>query len=176
MGFGPFAGVPSNPAERLAVGLNERSISGAGVVGCPMPVSYERSIRKTRVLVEMHQPRVLLGGGIATERKRPSLELSGRNRCDSRQVDVDGVGLARLVPRGPTAMGSRLASDSLCQPIEAEISDDAGSFVCNSWLYQSLHHFPDREVGFLHIPPNWYEPDRVLVLLGLALRNTYVQG
>jgi len=176
MGFGTFPGVPSNPAQHLALALNGRTVGDRLVVGEGMPVSYERCVRRTRTLVASYRPELLLGVGVATERRVPSLERTARNRCDSRRVDVDAIGVAKLVPGGPDVLHTDFVSKALCDAIDGELSDNAGDYVCNAWLYDSLRLFSALRVGFLHLPAHGIDANQAMDLLRRGLENNHAEG
>ena len=42
------------------------------------------------------------------------------------------------------------------------MSEDAGGYVCNGWLYRVGRALPDTPVCFVHIPPTGLAPERLL--------------
>jgi pyroglutamyl-peptidase len=69
--------------------------------------------------------------------------------------DMRGIirGPAAIETGGPATLNSTL----FCGPVTAiashASSDDAGCYLCNYIYYRALRRFPDRRVGFVHVPP-----------------------
>ncbi len=149
MGFGPFGPVRDNPARRLAL-----AVDGAGdraiIVGRPMPVSFRRAVARTLEEVAQHQPEAVLGIGVARRRASPESERYAHRRTGP-HPDIDGLSFTL---HGPPRLRSTFDPAPFLPGCGH--SDDAGSYVCNAWLYQMLQQ-GDRPVGFLHIPPRGVE-------------------
>lgn len=75
--------------------------------------------------------------------------------------DVDGVCVADLEPDGPALRRASIDCERFAAALDAEVSEDAGAYVCNAWLYQALGHL-DLPTGFLHIPPAGMDAARLL--------------
>jgi pyroglutamyl-peptidase len=91
------------------------------------------------------------------------LERVARKRVDPDKPDAAGFapksGLARR--SGPQTLTTTFPIEAIRRALlqagfPAELSDDAGSYVCNATLYRSLGSVsPEakRVVGFVHVPP-----------------------
>lgn len=160
LGFGPFLDIEDNPASRLALAV-DGALDGR-VVGRTMPVSYVRSLAFTREAVAEHEPTLLLGIGVARSRSVAMLERVARARCNT-TPDVDGVcGVLSGQDREATL------PDVFVGALGLPVSEDAGAYVCNAWLYGALEH--TCHVGFLHIPPAGWSSERLVTALESVLR------
>jgi len=156
-GFEPFDGDAENPSqlvvERLAGCVDATAI---------LPVSAARTPVALRAAIERHRPDVVLSLGLASERAHVSLERVAINVVDCVIADNDGVRLRDepVLPGGPTAYFSTLPLRAILAAWEAEdvpgeLSNSAGTFMCNQALYWSLHLAAEfgHRAGFIHVPP-----------------------
>lgn len=159
-GFEAFPGVAENPTMRLIQSL---------------PDSRHETLRRSRTLVLPTRyghapdslvialdpaPRVLIMTGYSRKATTPVIETRASNRCAPDLVDAGGD-----LPAGnrdgtehlegtcdSQALGRRLAEAG----IRAELSDDAGSYVCNHLYYNALRMVKVRQMQtralFLHLP------------------------
>jgi tRNA nucleotidyltransferase (CCA-adding enzyme) len=148
-------------------------VDGAGlgndrVVGRVMPVSYARAPELTEAWARELGAELLLGVGVARGRGTPELERLGRRAVDPALADVDGAQLAdlgQLAGEGPALRWSTLPETPFCAASGAIPSRDAGSYVCNAWLWQTLGRLPRASgvsVGFLHVPDAGMAPEALL--------------
>lgn len=161
-GFGPFGAVVDNPAARLARAVHGRRIGGHTVVGCVIPVSYARGPDTTIALARDLGPRFVVGLGVATARGTVEVERRAIAAGDGRTPDVDGVILDRL--DGPDVVHATLDAERLAAALGADLSDDAGRYVCNAWLHRVAQAL-DVPVGFVHLPADGLDPERLLTAL-----------
>jgi tRNA nucleotidyltransferase (CCA-adding enzyme) len=93
---------------------------------------------------------------------------------------VDGAQLADLAQLGgdgPATRWSTLAEAPFCAASGAGVSRDAGAYVCNAWLWQTLGALPRASgvaVGFLHVPEAGMAPEALLA--GLAAVRAAAAG
>lgn len=164
LGFGAFGSVPENPSARIARAVDGLRI-GAGnltVVGRVMPVSYARSYEFTRSVIAEVQPVFVLGIGVATGREGPMVERVGRNVASATVPDVDDTVLTDHGAGAPTLECDWAAP--LAAALRLPLSDDAGEYVCNSWLYRVLR--AELPAAFLHVPLSGYAPEALAAGLG----------
>lgn len=168
IGFGPFLDVADNPAARLARAVDGRRAGHARVMGRVMPVSYHRAVTVTQALVAGSGATAVLGVGVARGRGHAALERKGRRRVDPELADVDGVCLEWLTDGGENDGGENdvevtMDLARLRGALDVPVSDDAGAYVCNAWIYRVVralgHTLP---VGFLHVPDEGFDPDRLV--------------
>jgi pyroglutamyl-peptidase len=158
-GFGPFGAVVDNPSGRLARAVDGATVAGQSVVGRTLPVSWYRGPAETIAWARQLRPTLVLGFGVATSRNGVDVESIGCPGGDGETPDADGVirDVEEGAPRAASIDVRRLAI-----ALDARISLDAGRYLCNGWLYQVLGALPDTPVGFVHVPPQGLDPDRLL--------------
>lgn len=130
-----------------------------------MPVSYERSHSFTQEMCARHDPEFILGIGVAGGRTEALIERKGRNRAIRGAPDVDGVCLVDH-GTGTLEMSCPWAED-VAAAIGIGVSDDAGEYVCNSWLFRALR--AQLPAAFLHVPMEGFDADRLAEGLGRFL-------
>ncbi|MDQ0756886.1 pyroglutamyl-peptidase I [Arthrobacter sp. B3I4] len=168
-GFEPFGGETTNPswaAARGAAALLEAA--GHKAVAVELPCVFGDAIEALRAALAKHRPELVLCAGQAGGRAGISLERVAIN-CDDARIP-DNAGKAPVdepvVPDGPAAYFSTLpvkAALSALQAagIPAEVSQSAGTYVCNHVFYGLMHAVrltPGVRAGFVHVP---YGPDQV---------------
>ncbi len=157
-GFGSFPGVSTNPTERVAQAVDGQTVGGVRIIGRVLPVSFERGPSRAIALANELAPRLVLGLGVAG---RPTIcvERRGVRWAWSPTVDVDGGHECLL--EGPDEIEATLDTQRLAEALEATLSDDAGDYVCNAWLYRVAQAL-DVPVGFVHVPPSGISVERLL--------------
>lgn len=168
VGFGPFGAVYDNPAARLARALDGAAVDHPSgpipVLGGVIRVTWWGCIEDTLRLAEGFTPAAILGVGVATLRSGLEVERVGRRFVSDVNPDNDGVHLTDLEQDGPVERRATIAVESFAESLGATVSDDAGGYVCNAWLYQAVGAF-SVPVGFLHVPSGGADPARVLSAL-----------
>ena len=150
-GFEPFGEHETNPSQLVAEALD-------GVV---FPVSYERAAHALRAAIDERKPNLVICLGLAHERRAISVERWAHNLDEATTIDnagVAGSGSA-IEPGGPLARASTLAVDAIvaaldAEEIPAEVSRDAGGYLCNHVFYSLMGALPaGTRGGFVHVPP-----------------------
>ena len=162
-GFGPFAGVESNPSEVVVARLKDTVFTAIDLRTHVLDVSYRRSVQQVDELVKKHVPELVIHLGVA--RSTPYLRVEARavNLKGSDLTDVDGErGLGRPVQEEEEVGTLRYSSfgvESLVRDFEragfpAQVSMDAGRYVCNAVYYHSLRLLEQADTPclFLHVP------------------------
>jgi pyroglutamyl-peptidase len=169
-GFDAFGGDTVNPSWLVAQALDGEIIQGHRIVAAQLPTEFVTSRKVLAGLLRKHRPALVLCLGLAGGRARLSLERVAINVQDARIADNAGAQPIdqRIIARGPAAYFSTLPIKAMLQAIEAEgvpaeISQTAGTFVCNHIFYALMHHLtisvrqsprssrPPRG-GFIHVP------------------------
>ena len=152
-GFEPFGEHAVNPSALIANSFD-------GVV---LPVSYARAADALRAAIDDADPDVVLCFGLAEKRTKVSVERFAHNLDEASTTDNDEApGSGREIdPAGPLAFRSTLPVDDIvaaldAEGIPAEVSRDAGGFLCNHVFYvlmQTLERErPQARGGFVHVP------------------------
>ncbi|THJ64916.1 pyroglutamyl-peptidase I [Arthrobacter echini] len=162
-GFEPFGGEATNPSWLAVQQAVERLRElGRDAVAVEIPCVFGESRAVLDVALEDHHPDIVLCVGQAGGRERISLERVAINVDDARIPDNAGNRPidAPVVDGGPAAYFSTLPIKACAQAlhaldIPAEVSQTAGTYVCNHLFYGLMHRLADRpEVrgGFIHVP------------------------
>jgi pyroglutamyl-peptidase len=149
-GFEPFGAHSKNPSQLVAERLG----------GAVLPVSATRLGPALDDLIERHQPRLLIGLGLAAGRTTLAVERVGINLIDFPGPDNDGQRPSGepIVLDGPAAYFATLPLPTIIDRWQARgvpgyVSNTAGTFCCNQALYLSLHERrPGMLAGFIHLP------------------------
>lgn len=164
-GFGAFPGVVDNPTATLVRAVDGRSVRGRPVIGRVLPVAYERGPDEAVATARSAGAALVVGLGVAVGRERVAVEARAVRVCEGPDVD----GWCPEVPGdGPEVVRSTLDVPALAAALGADVSHDAGRYVCNAWLYRVTRAL-DVPVGFVHVPPAGLHPERLLTGLRALL-------
>ena len=161
-GFAPFEGATTNPSWQAVRALRNRRIAGHRIVARELPTEFGASLKVLRAAIRDTKPRLVLCVGLATGRERISLERVAINVDDACIPDNAGaqpVDVA-VVEDGPAAYFATLPLKAMLVAlreagIPAEVSQSAGTFVCNHVFYGLMHALrrrPAVRAGFIHVP------------------------
>jgi len=161
-GFTPFGDETINPSWEAVRVLHDREIAGHRVVARLLPTVFAASRRELEAAVHEIQPTILLGVGQAGGRSRLSIERVAINVQDARLPDNEGAQPIDepVMPVGPSAYFSTLPIKAMLAALQsaglpAEVSNTAGTYVCNHVAYLMLHlatRAAGARAGFIHIP------------------------
>lgn len=160
-GFDPFAGDTINPSWEAVSRLHGKVIADRCIVSEQLPTTFAGAPKALRVALRRHAPELVLCVGQAGGRAALSLERVAINVNDARIPDNAGAQPVDtpVVARGPAAYFTNLPikamhADLCAAGIPAEISQTAGTFVCNQVFYVLMHALAGTRVrgGFVHIP------------------------
>jgi pyroglutamyl-peptidase len=159
-GFDPFGGETINPAWE-AVKLLPEQIGNFRIHKLQIPTVFGLAAETVLKTAETIHPDVILCVGQAGGRAAVTPERVAINLRDARISDNQGnqPTEAPIVPDGPAAYFSTVPVSSMAQSIRdaglpGQVSNTAGTFVCNDTLYSLLHHYAGTpvRVGFIHVP------------------------
>ena len=166
-GFEPFGGETVNPSWEAVRVLQGVRIAGHRVETRCLPVVFGEALTCLGKAIADSKPVLVICVGQAGGRGQISLERIAINVDDARLPDNAGQCPvdAAVVTGGPAAYFStlpikRLLVDLQRAGIPAEISQTAGTYVCNHVFYGLMHRLTkSRGVrgGFVHIP---YSPEQ----------------
>ena len=164
-GFDPFGNEALNPSWLAVQALHGRQILGHRVVAACLPTVFGQSSRVLAALIRQHKPSLVLCVGQAGGRQAISLERVAINVNDARIADNAGAQpIDTPVDRnGPTAYFTSLPIKAMLLALQgagiaAEVSQTAGTFVCNHVFYALMHQLATgrglKKVrgGFVHVP------------------------
>jgi pyroglutamyl-peptidase len=160
-GFEPFGGDTVNPSAELAMALDAAAPRGVSVAAAILPCAFAAMPEALEAALRRHRPDMLLGFGLAGGRSAISLERIGINVIDARIADNAGAQPVDVpvIEGGPAAYFATIPIKAAYARLKeagipAEISQTAGTFVCNAALYTSLHlaRSGGFRAGFVHLP------------------------
>ena len=145
--------------------LDGQRVAGHRIVTAQLPTVFDESHKVLANLMRCHLPTLVIVVGQAGGRQALSLERLAINIDDARASDNAGrqpIDMP-IVPNGPAAYFSGLPVRAMLQALQqsgiaAELSDTAGTFVCNHVFYRLMHALarqrrePRRRGGFIHLP------------------------
>lgn len=161
-GFDPFGGESINPAIESVKRLPDM-IDGATIIKLEIPTVCHVSLEVIEEAIKKHDPDVILSIGQAGGRNEITVERIGINLDDCRIPDNAGKQIIDepVYADGPDAYFVNLPIKAMVKAmrdagIPADISNTAGTFVCNHVTYgvryMIEHTYPKKRSGFLHIP------------------------
>ena len=184
-GFDPFGGSAVNPSWDAIHALNGRLVAGHRIVGGEIPTIFGESLARLEALMEQHRPKLVICTGQAGGRGAISLERVAINVNDARIPDNRGYKPidVPIVPDGPAAYFTSLPIKAMLQAllengVRAEVSQTAGTFVCNQTFYGLMHllarpQWHGTRGGLIHVPylPEQGQPSMRLeeIVRGLEL-------
>ena len=165
-GFEPFGGESTNPSWSAAREAASRlRTEGLDAQAVELPCVFGDVIRVLEAALERYRPELVVCAGQAGGRPRISLERIAINCDDARIPDNAGNSPVDrpVVDGGPAAYFSTLPVKAalaalLASGIPAEVSQTAGTYVCNHIFYALMHSLstgtgaPATRGGFIHVP------------------------
>lgn len=157
-GFEPFGGETENASGVSVDMLREFAPSdGVRIATAILPVTWSGAGPALLRAVEEHRPDAVVAVGEAGGRTAVTPERWARNVGHGRIPDnAGGVRGAAPLAEGPERLESRIDPSALAHAVRdagipAEISDDAGAFLCNAIFWTALHR-TDLPAAFIHVP------------------------
>lgn len=171
-GFEPFHEHKSNPSMACALACAEtlRTL-GEQATAHILPVTFDHAARwAEQTLHATHETPLIIHMGLAASRPFVSIERDAFNRCGTQP---DNAGRSSLLPDelslrpgAPWCMSTAFDVTTLCDALNAalhhddddhgapllraQVTHDAGSYVCNAIYYASLSVTP--HTLFVHLP------------------------
>ena len=160
-GFDPFGGETINPSIECVKALPE--IEGVELIRLELPTVFKESAKRLNEVINDVKPDAVLSVGQAGGRPGITMERIAINVDDARipdnisQQPIDEA----IQVEGEAAYFSTLPIKRIVKAIReagisAEVSNSAGTFVCNHIMYQSLFAATKADkpfkAGFMHIP------------------------
>ncbi|CAM3700340.1 pyroglutamyl-peptidase I [Erysipelothrix urinaevulpis] len=161
-GFDPFGGEAMNPAYE-AVKLLPDTIEGADIIKLEVPTVFGKSIQVLDEAMAKHQPDIVINIGQAGNRFGITPERVAINQDDARITDNEGNQPIDtvIVEEGQPAYFAKMPIKAIVENIKkagipAQVSNTAGTFVCNHLMYGLLNlidtKYPQVRGGFIHVP------------------------
>lgn len=160
--FEPFGGERLNSSQET-LALLPTEVGGTQLVKRTLPVAFAAAAEELRRIVAAELPDAVLCLGQAGDRRALTPERVAVNLADARIPDNTGAQPEDepVIPGAPAAYFATLPVKAMTEAIRAaglpaELSNSAGTFVCNAVLYTLLdlqaRTYPHMRGGFLHLP------------------------
>ena len=168
-GFEPFGGERTTPSWDICAQLGPE-IAGMRVETCRVPCEFRHSIEVVATAIDRLHPLLVICLGQAGGRARLGVERVAINVDDARIPDNDGAQPVDelIAANGPPAYFASVPIKAMAAAMRAagaptEISNSAGTYVCNHLMYGVLHYLAASghraRAGFIHVP---YSEEQVL--------------
>ena len=160
-GFDPFGGEKINPSIECVKALPD--IEGVELIRLELPTVFKESAKRLNEVINDVKPDAVLSVGQAGGRPGITMERIAINVDDARipdnisQQPIDET----IQTEGEAAYFTTLPIKRIVKAIReagisAEVSNSAGTFVCNHIMYQALFAATKADkpfkAGFMHIP------------------------
>lgn len=160
--FEPFGGRSTNPSLLIQKAL-PASVYGCSVLKEIIPVSGREAGEKIRELLQEHKPDIVLSFGLAAGETAVRIERFGLNIKDYGIKDNSGERPAgeRICDSGPAAYMVSIPPEKIVEAllernIPAYASSHAGTYVCNTLIYEAMRAIDefglDTKYIFVHFP------------------------
>jgi len=161
-GFAPFGGETVNPSWEAVKRLPDE-INGVKILKLELPTVFGESGDIVLDFIKRENPRAVISVGQAGGRKHITPERVAINVDDARIPDNKGNKPTDIpiIEGAREAYFSTLPIKKMAEKIEesgvpAQISNSAGTFVCNHVMYRLLHEANTAKTpfiaGFVHVP------------------------
>ena len=166
-GFDPFGGESINPAYEAVKEVT--APDGVELIKLEVPTVFFKAFDCVKAVIEEQKPDAVICVGQAGGRSSVTPERVAINLMDAKSPDNEGfVPVDQpIVSGGENALFSTLPVKKIVSAINSvgvpsQISNTAGTFVCNSLMYGVLklckESFHQTIAGFIHVP---YIPQQV---------------
>ncbi|WP_152657695.1 pyroglutamyl-peptidase I [Oceanobacillus sp. CFH 90083] len=161
-GFEPFLDFSINPTMKIAEELNGATIGEYKVISYILSVDFHKAGKQLLQLIDETKPDAIISLGLAGGRFKINPERIAINvndgskdnqghKPDNEVIWKDGAdGMFSTLPI------SRMVKQLKVQGLPAEISNTAGTYLCNHVMYQALYYTKTNNLhlpaGFIHIP------------------------
>jgi len=167
--FEPFGGEKVNPALE-AMKLLPDKIGEAQILKLELPTVFKKSIEKVWQHIDEYEPDIVISLGQAGGRACISIERVAINIDDTTMADNEGNMPVDqpIFKDGENAYFSNLPIKNMVEDIKkagipANISNTAGTYVCNHVMYGVLYKIHKERLnikaGFIHVP---FIPEQVV--------------
>ncbi len=162
-GFEPFLELTTNPSQQVIERLSQTKWPlNLTLERITLPVSFKRSFDHLKTKILEFEPEFVIAFGVACSRIEISIERVAINLQEALSPDNDGSMPVeqKVVEQGPDGLFTQLPVKTMLSAVSndnvaCDISNTAGTYVCNSLMYQLLYNSYELgyKGGFIHLPP-----------------------
>jgi pyroglutamyl-peptidase len=165
-GFEPFGNYLSNPTKDVVNSFNKRFSDDIEVNPLILPCSYYDAFYRLNEAIKEFKPDIILSLGLASRIQMIRVETKGRNvMYHPRYSDCEG----RTPQKEPIIPGAqdfyqvmtlrdarKLVANFCSMGVDAAVSNDAETFVCNSLMYLAAGTIHEQRLpirfAYIHTP------------------------
>ncbi|MFW2514195.1 pyroglutamyl-peptidase I [Demequina sp. SO4-13] len=160
-GFAPFSSAHVNPSWEAARSVADQWSGAATVVAEQLPVEFGGAGDALQAAVDRFSPDIVIALGVAEGRRAFTPERVAINIDDARIPDNAGAQPidVPIIADAPAGLFSTLPVKTIVRAVRAagipsELSNSAGTYVCNHVFFRLLHALAgtDARGGFIHVP------------------------
>lgn len=161
--YDPFDGAKFNNSERVAAKI--RTLIGQAnyeIMPCRLQTVFDKAYKQIEeCLKSMVEPPILIIG-LGEGGCNVKVEMMARNKDKTFGPDNEGQerNNSSIISEASPQLGFNYPLPQmycgLPQDIRSriDVSNNAGSFVCNNTAFQLTYHYPEIPSGFIHVPIN----------------------
>jgi len=163
-GFEPFLDYKINPTMQIVDTLHGAIMDGYEIVGRTLSVDFQQSAQQLKQYIAEIQPAIILSLGLAGGRFKITPERIAINVKDG-EPDNNGYTPVdeSIAAGGQDAYLTNLPIRRMVERLHkegypAEISNSAGTYLCNNIMYEGLVYAKQHKgirAGFIHIPASF---------------------
>lgn len=162
-GFEPFLDYHVNPTWDIAEKLNGTVIGEYTIVSKGLKVDFKQGIEQFKQALENIKPDMIISLGIAAGRHKITPERIAINVRDGVKDNQGYIPTDEYIDEdGPDGYFTKLPIRKMVERLQkegypAEISNTAGTYLCNNVMYEGLKYASKHNIksGFIHIPMNF---------------------
>ena len=161
-GFEPFLNFPVNPTMQIVEELHGLEICGYKIHSEVLPVDFKKAGDMLLNHIKTQKPDAVISLGLAGGRSKMTPERIAINVNDGASDNSGNVPVDQsIVEEGADGYITTLPIREMVNALKeaelpAEISNSAGTYLCNHVMYRALHLVKTENLeiksGFLHIP------------------------
>jgi pyroglutamyl-peptidase len=161
-GFEPFLHFTINPTMEIVKQLDGKTMGDYEIVGRILSVDFKQSGTQVLQHFEEVRPDVVVSLGLAGGRAKITPERIGVNCSDGHKDNTGYLPVDEPIAEdGADGLFTKLPIRTMIDRLHenglpAEISNTAGTYLCNNVMYTMLHHIKTNKLdvrsGFIHIP------------------------
>jgi len=163
-GFVPFLDYKINPTMQIVEALSNKEMHGYEIVGRILSVDFQQSANQLKQYIDEVKPQMIISLGLAGGRYKITPERIAINVKDG-EPDNNGYTPVdeSIYENGADAYLTNLPIRNMVNRLQkegfpAEISNTAGTYLCNNIMYEGLAYAKENEgvkAGFIHIPASF---------------------
>jgi pyroglutamyl-peptidase len=158
--FEPFDGLVSNPSALILERL--KSVDRVKIAKILLPVEFKTGFLVLKKQIQLIKPHFVISLGVARNLKSIALERVAVNLMDAKIPDNKGYSPYQpCIENEEESLQATIDIESLSYQLLSshhpiEISNSAGTYVCNDVMFRTLHFTKGTPIktGFIHVPMN----------------------